>query len=58
MYRIAAGLLNFASGNRLTINNDRLSKIEQNLFKKWFKTFKYFFIYFEGGLKCKTKTSI
>ncbi len=34
MHRIAAGILSFASGNRLTVNHDRLRKIQLNLFKK------------------------
>ncbi len=38
MYRIATGLLSFASSNLLTVSHDRCSGIQQNLFERMSKT--------------------
>ncbi len=55
MHRIAAGLLRPASGNRLAVNRDRLSRIHQNCFQFFENLFGIFLLVLKTTWSTKTK---
>ncbi len=44
IHKFTADVLGFMSDNRLTVTHDRKSRIQQNLFEKFVKTYQYFFL--------------